>query len=242
MAAFSLTDATILVHGHDFSADTNQVSLAAEAEALESTTFRSDGWRARVAGLRSVSCDISGFWDPAPDEAGFGDLGVASRVCVVSPTNDEGDVAWIFRAGKFNYSQFGEVGALAPFSLGMVGTNREGLVRGRVIKSRGNVNAVGVVGTAFQVGATDDDPLEHMYGALHVFSAGTTMTAVIESAADNTFVGATTRATLGPITATGGYWATRVAGPITDTWYRIRVTAITGTFDIAGAVGIGRAN
>lgn len=241
MTAFSLKDATIHVHGHDFSADSNTISLAAEAEALESTTFRSGGWRSRVAGLKSVSCDTSGFWDPTPDAENFADLGVASRVCTVSPTSAEGDVAYMFRAGRFSYSQFGDVGSLAPFSLGMMGTSREGLVRGRMIKSRGNVTAVGAVGSPFQLGATDDDPLEYLYGSLHVFSAGTTLTAVIESATANTFVGATTRATLGPITATGGYWATRVAGPITDTWYRLRVTAITGTFDIAAAVGIGRA-
>jgi hypothetical protein len=36
----------------------------------------------------------------------------------------------------------------------------------------------------------------------------------------------------------GGYWATRVAGPITDPWYRLRVTAITGTATIAAIVGI----
>jgi hypothetical protein len=36
----------------------------------------------------------------------------------------------------------------------------------------------------------------------------------------------------------GGTWGTRVAGPITDPWYRLRVTAITGTHTIACVAGI----
>jgi hypothetical protein len=43
--------------------------------------------------------------------------------------------------------------------------------------------------------------------------------------------------TFGPITTVGGTWGTRVAGAITDTWWRLRVTAITGTFQIACAAG-----
>lgn len=248
MTAFSMTDVTILVNDQDFSGYSNNVALTAEAEALESTTFRSGGQRARVGGgLKTTQLDASGFWDPAPDAAIFADLetGNMTRAVTVAPTNDQGGTAYMFRAGYFNYSQFGDVGSLAPFSLTMMNTSREGLIRGAYLKrstddagTAENVSAIGVAGsTGVQLAAVGSG--QYLYGTFHVLTAATTITAVLESAAANTFVGATTRITFGPITTTGGTWGTRVAGPITDTWYRLRITAITGTFNVACAVGIG---
>lgn len=247
MPAFSMTDATILVHDQDMSGHSNQVALAAEAEALENTTFRSGGWRSRVAGLKSVSLDVSGFWDPTPDEAIFDEIiaGSMGRAVTVSPGNDQGGIAYIFRGGRFTYSQFGDIGALAPFSLSMMNTNREGLIRGALLKratdddgTAENVTATGVAGSAgVQLPAVSSG--QFLYATFHVFSAGTTITASLQSDDANTFASATDRITFGPITATGGTWGTRVAGPITDTWYRLNVSAITGTFNVACAVGIG---
>lgn len=246
MTAFSLTDATILIHDHDFSGDSNQTTLAAEAEGLDSTTFRSGGYRARVAGLKTVQLDVSGFWDPTPDAAIFSDIdaGVVNRACTVSPNNAEGSTAYLFKAGYFNYSQYGDVGAIAPFSLTMMNTDKSGLVRGALLKRATTaagadvtVNATGATGTANQLGAVASG--KYLYASFHVLTAGTTITGVVESDDSNAFSSATTRITFGPITTTGGTWGTRVLGPITDDWYRLRITAITGTFKIACAVGIG---
>jgi hypothetical protein len=246
MTAFSLKDATILVHDQDLSGYSNQVTLAGEAEALEDTTFRSGGWRSRVGGLKSANLDVSGFWDPAPDENLFADIqnGTMNRTTTVSPTNDEGDVAYMLRGGSFSYSQFGDVGALAPFSLSMMNTSREGLIRGRYVKrptddlgTAENITATGAAGAEIELGAVASG--QFLYATFHVFTAGTTITAVLESDDADTFAAATTQITFGPITTSGGTWATRVAGPITDTWYRLRVSAITGTFNVACAVGIG---
>jgi hypothetical protein len=247
MSAFSLTDATVLVHDQDFSGYANTTTLAAEAEALESTTFRSGGARARVAGLKTTQLDVSGFWDPAPDASVFADLEIGNmlRAVTIAPTNTQGDTAYMFRAGYFSYSQLGDVGAIAPFSLSMMNTNREGLIRGKYLKrptdnegTAENTTATGVAGSAgVQLAAVSSG--QYLYATFHVLTAGTTITAVLESDDANTFGSATTRITFGPITTTGGTWGTRVAGPVTDTWYRLRVTAITGTFKIACAVGIG---
>jgi hypothetical protein len=92
------------------------------------------------------------------------------------------------------------------------------------------------LGTGYQLGAVA--ATQYLYGALHIFTAGTTITVVLESDDNAGFSSATTRATLGPLTTTGGTWATRVAGAITDDYYRFRVTAITGTFSVAGSAGI----
>lgn len=247
MTAFSMTEATILIHDQDFSGYSNATTLTAESEGLDSTTFRSGGQRARVGGLKTATLEVSGFWDPAPDASVFADIetGTMARAATIAPTNAEGDTAYMFRAGYFNYSQLGDVGAIAPFSLTAMNTHREGLIRGAYLKratdddgTAENVTATGVAGSAgVQLAAVSAN--QYLYGTFHVFTAGTTITAVLESDDNSNFTTATTRITFGPITTTGGTWGTRVAGPLTDTWYRLRVTAITGTFNIASAVGIG---
>lgn len=243
MTAIALTDARILVHGRDFTADTNQVSLTAEADDHDVTTFgsaRVTKFRSRIAGLKSAAANISGFWDAAPDLAAWEGLAVADRVALISPTGTPGDVAYMVRAGMFSYEMFGEVGEPAPFSLSLSSTNTEGMVRGRLLAAPDTtLNATGVAGVADQVLPAVVSG-QYLHGAFQVVGApGTTITAMVESAAAGDFTGATTRFTFGPLTAAEGLWAVRVAGPITDTHYRLRVTAITGTFTVAAAIGIG---
>lgn len=241
MATFVLDDATIWVHGYDFTTDLNQVSLNITAEQLDATTFGGGGYRARQGGLRSVESQVAGFWQSATsgavDPETFPDLGTADRVVTLAPDSAETTPAYLFQAGKFAYQPFGQIGALTPFSLNMAGTNGVGVVRGQVAKAKGNVSATGATGSGVNLGAVGAS--QYLYASLHVFSAGTTVTIVVESDDNANFTSATTRATLGPITTTGGTWATRVAGSITDTHYRFRVSAVTGTFSIAGAIGVG---
>jgi hypothetical protein len=239
MAAFSMTDCGIYVDGVDLTGVSNNVTLNAEGEDLDVTTFASGGWRERMGGLKTVNADVAGFHDANTVDADtFNALGGTARPHSIGPTRTEGDPVYLFRAGEFNYEQFGEVGAATPFSFSSMGTNGEGLIRGVRLKSKGNVNATGATGTGVQiVGGVPSG--QYLYGIFHVFSAGTTITGVIESDDANTFASATTRITFGPVTVAGGTWGVRVAGAIADDWYRLRITAVTGTFSIASAVGIG---
>lgn len=236
MSTFVLTDATTWVHGYDFTGDSNQLAVTTEVDAQDSTTFGSGGWRQRKGGLKDVELEMEGFWDSAPDAQAFPDLGVIDRVHTLSPTGAESAVAYMFQAGKFEYEQLGSVGEMAPFTLNSMGSNGVGAVRGQVTKTKANVSTTGATGTALNLGAVAAD--EFLYATFHVFSAGTTITAVIESDDANTFLSPTTRISFTTITTTGGTWGVRVAGSITDTWYRLNVTAVTGTFSIASAVGI----
>lgn len=243
MPAIALTDARILVHGHDFTADSNQVSLEVTADDHDVTTFgsaRLTKFRSRVAGLKTAAASISGFWEAAPDEAAWSSLGVADRVTMISPTGEPGDVAYLVRGGTFSYESFGEVGEPAPFTLGISSTSTEGMIRGHLLTwSEEPLDATGVAGLA-DLELTAVDEAQFLYGVFHVVGEpGTTITAVVESAEDDTFADATTRFTFGPITAAEGRWGVRIPGPITDTHYRLRVTAVTGEFTIAAAIGIG---
>lgn len=229
--------------GYDLTGDLNQVQLGIEYEPLDSTAFRAVA-RSRKAGLESVASTVNGFADfadDAVDEQAIAMLTGTPQPLTQSVDGQENSVAYFFQARHFSYQVFGEVGNLVPFTLAAQNAKGNGLasvgaVRGRVAKAKGNVSATGAIGTGQQLGAVGAG--QYLYADLHVFSAGTTITVVLESDDNSGFTSATTRATLGPITTVGGTWATRAAGAITDTYYRFRVTAITGTFSVAGAIGI----
>ena len=238
--SFVLANATCWVNGYDFTTDLNQVTLSASADELDSTTFGSSGWRSRAGGLKSVTAQLAGYWQSAesdaPDPQAFPDLGVADRVVTIAPDNAEGTVAYLFQAVKLSYQLFGQVGEMTPFSLDMSGSG-VGLVRGRVAAAHQEVSATGPVGSPVQLPAVGAS--QHLYVALHVFQAGTTLTLAVESSPDDTFAAPSTVATIGPIAVAGGVWVTPTPGPIADTWYRLVATDVTGTCRVAAAIGVG---
>lgn len=244
MSTFAANNITTWFAGYDMTADLNQTTMPIEFEAQDNTTFGADrAARSRTAGLENVSSQVAGFWqagEGSVDEAAFNALGGDVQVITHSHDGAEGSPAYFYQARAFTYQLFGDVGSMAPFSLNAQaskGNGSVGAVRGVVLKTKGDVSATGATGTAAQLAAAVDG--EYLYAALHVFGTpGTTITAVLESDDNSGFTSATTQATFGPITAAGGTWATRVAGPVTDTYYRLRVTAITGTFSIACVAGI----
>lgn len=242
MSSLALVDATTYVHGYDMTTDLNQISLNLSVEDQENTTFGSGGYRSRVGGLKSVDADLSGFWQSATADAidpqAFAALGVADRPVTMSPDGAAGSVAYLFQAGQFSYEMFGSIGEVTPFSVSMMGTNGVGLVRGQIAKAKGSVAATGATGSAVNLGNVAAG--QYLYAALHVFGTpGTTLTALVESDDSAGFASATTRITFPAITAAGGYWGVRLAGALAETHYRFRISAITGTFTIAGAIGIG---
>lgn len=240
MAAQVFTNICTYVAGHDFTGDTNDVALQMDMKTPDRTNFGSGGWEEVGFGLRSSALDMKGFWQSATTDAvdveSFPDLGTADRVVTLAPTGVAGDPAYMLQAGKFAYSLGGAIGDMAPFTLNCRGTNGVGVVRGVLTKAKGSVSATGALGSGVQLGAVSST--QYLYASFHVFSAGTTLSVVVESDDNSGFASATTRATIGPLTTTGGTWATRVAGPITDDFFRFRVTAITGTFSVAGAIAV----
>lgn len=243
MSSLILKSLRTYVGGYDLTGDSNNGGLDLDHEVFDDTRFQppgSGGARARVCGLEDISAAQSGFWATgvgSVDENAFANLGSLDEPMMMSNDGAESSVAYMLRTGRFKYSLLGDAGKPAPFALDFRGTNGQtAVVRGAVTKTKAVVSATGATGTSQQLGAVGAN--QFLYASLHAFAVGTTITAVLESAPDNTFGAATTRITFGPITAVGGYWGARVAGAITDTWYRLRVTAITGSFTIAANVGI----
>lgn len=242
MAVLSLTSATIYGHGYDFSGDTNKVSLKAMADELDTTTFASGGYRERIGGLRAVEFGADGFWQAGSGKVAeelFPDLGTADRVFTVCPTGTAATTAYMFQAGKFSVEEFAAVGDVAPFSLSAMGTSSHGLIRGQLAKAKGSVSATGVLGSVLNI--TAPTASQYIYVAVHCFSAGTTVTIQLQSDTASNFPSATTQATLSAITSAGGTWMTRVAGGSLsgEDYWRLNVSAITGTFSLAAAIGVG---
>lgn len=238
MATFVLLDATSHVHGYDFSGDSNKVALKSTVDAPESTVFGSGGYKSRKGGLRSVDYEVNGYWDSLPDAQGFNDLGVSDRAVTVSASGTtETSVAYLFQAGQFEYEAFGDVGAMNPFKVKMMSTNKVGVVRGQLAKAKANVSSTGATGTGCNLGAGGAG--KFLYATLHLFSVGTTVTVIVQSDDNSGFTTPTTVATIGPLTTVGGTFITRVdASAITDNWFRFNVSAITGTFSMSGAIGV----
>lgn len=242
MAPVVLTDCVAWVGGYDFTTDTNSLTVDLSVDEQDSTTFGNSGWKGRVGGLKDVSTDLKGLWQSAtllaPDPQAFTDLGLADLAQTYAIASTEGSVAYFYQGLELSYDLFGSVGELAPFSVKSSASNYVGAIRGQVSPAKGNVSATGGLGTGLNLGAVG--ATQYLYGIFHVLGTpGTTISGKLESATAGSFAGATQRATFGPLTTAGATWVTRTAGAITDTWFRFNVTAVTGTFSIAGAIGIG---
>lgn len=242
MTVKALLNAGLYVAGHDFTTDTNTGQLNLEAAALDKTTFGSDGWMENALGLKTLAFNYSGFWQSdvtdAVDPEAFGDLAL-ERAHTWTLDEIETEPAYLFNAAKSAYSLGGEVGPLAPFQLTSVATDKFGAIRGQLAKAKGAANAIGALGSVVNLGAVAAD--QFLYATFHVFTAATTITVQVQSDDSAGMASPTQRgANIGPLTTRGGTWLARVAGPITDTHYRFNISAVTGAFVAAGAIGIGR--
>lgn len=238
MGTLALTNAYCYAGSHDFTGDTNQLDLSVDAATVDVTTFRSGGWNESKIGLKKSALKVSGFWQAGSDTVdpeSFTNLGT-SLATTVGPVETAGQTAYLIQQMPLQYELLGKYGDATPFTLSGQGSDGVGVVRGQLAKAMGTVSATGALGSGVQLGAVGAS--QYLYATFHVFGTpGTTITVLVESDDNAGFSSATTRMTLGPYTTAGGRWATRVAGAITDDYFRFRVSAITGTFTVAGAIG-----
>lgn len=242
MAVLALTGCTSYLAGYDLTQDTNKIGLKATVKDLDTTTFTTGGtiYRSRIGGMRDVDVVYEGFWQAATgavDAELFPDLGTADRVLTVSPAGTEAAAAYLTQVGKYQVELFGEHGQVAPFTLTAMGTNAYGLIRGQLAAAKQSKSSTGVLGSVCNI--TGPTATQYVYCAVHIFSAGTTITLQLQSDTAANFPSATTQATIGALTTTGGTWMTRVAGALTgEDFWRLNVSSITGTFSLAAAIGV----
>lgn len=240
MPTLALTDAFCYVDGYDFTSDTNELRLTAEGDELDKTTFGSGGWREFAVGLKRANLEMAGFWQSdtdAVDPQAFNNLGVPGRVVTLGDLDTETTPAVGFQLIQMRYEFLGPLGQLAPFRLAGSGSDGVGVVHGQLAKAKGAVSGTGQLGSILNLGAPTST--QFVYATVNIFSAGTTITILLESDTAAGFTTPTTRATIGPLTTTGGTWMTRVAGPFAgETHWRFNVSTISGTFTVAGLIAV----
>lgn len=240
MSTLVLNDVKLLVAGYDLSGQSNAIALDYSSDMLDETTF-GQTTRINKGGLKSVVGSHAGNWDAsdasAVDPVIFARVGVEAAPVVIAPEGGAaGALAYLLRAIHSEYTVGGAIGELLPFTVAMEGSGGQPLVRGQLLH---NAAATGnVTGTAFQLGALS--ATQFLYAVLHVFSGTGAFTVLVQSSADQAFTTPTTRFTFATVatgTPVASEWATRVAGPVTDTWWRILATN-PATRNFAVAVGI----
>jgi len=232
-----LRDSATWINELDLSGVLRKAKLHASCAELDVTPFQGGGYHTRLGGLRSADVQAEGFWDSPQDASIFTGLSGAQDVVTMSPEGAETKTAYMMQANYMDYELFGPVGEVVPITLQMSNTDKAGLIRGQMALKNTVVTTTGAKGSGVNLGAVS--ATQFLYATLHAFAVGTTVTVIIQSDTTSGFAAPTTRATIGQITTVGGTFMTRVAGPITDTWWRFNVSVITGSFSLAGAIGIG---
>lgn len=243
MGEFILDQAFFHLGGHDFAPDINNLTGSSAFETLDKTTFRNNGAREYRGGLFTTNLGMSGFADLSQygnDVTLFNaQVGKTAQVVTVGVVEAEGSPCLITKAmvPTFNPGGGGQVGALSAFQMSGSGSDRYGAIRATQLVMAQTVSTTGAKGTGVQLGAVGAD--QRLFAALHLLGEpGTSITVVLESDDNSGFTSATTRGTFGPLTTSDGYWLSPVGGAIADTWWRFRVTAITGTWDLAASAAI----
>lgn len=244
MAEILVGNATVWVAQYDFSAWMNAVALNAKAETPETTAMGVTS-KQRLGGLLDHAFEANGWWDAEavtgnPDHYLFDEVGLAFPAVSLSATGAINDTAYLLRPELTEYSPGAKVGDVMAFKLHGEGSGL--LVKGSILLPKAN-RSISANSTGVQLGAVTAG--QSIYAALHVFTESGTdsphLDVKIQSHDDNSFGGGTVdRITFAQKSAAGYEWATPVAGPITDTWWRV-VYTITGTnpiFNFAVTFGI----
>ncbi|KOG73553.1 hypothetical protein ADK77_08480 [Streptomyces antibioticus] len=230
--------------GLDLTSNSNKIELSAEVEDKDSTNFGSGGWKEVMGGLASAEISGEGQWeagDPAKvDDASWANLGgVGPWSISANNAANVGDLAYLTSAMQASYKLGEAVGEIAPWA--STAKSNWPLVRGQFAHPPGTARTATGTGTGLNLGAVPAN--KRMYAALHVLSAaGTTpsLTARVESSADNTFAAPTTRLTFNAASATGGQILRTSGSAITDPWWRVAwtITGTTPSFLFVASLGI----
>jgi hypothetical protein len=231
-----LTSVRTFAGGYDLTGYSNKVEFGLDCEEKDVTTFLpiSDpnvGWKKCTAGLASGTVKAAGLWDADPsiviDDIAFPALGTIVPFSVYPIDTTEGSLGYFTQTLQKNYQFLGAVGDVASWSIDE--ESSWPVVRGASLEAAGTARITTGVGTAIQLGAVPAG--KQLYAALHVLSVAGTggPTLAVKVQSDNAvgFPSSADQITFTTASAVGGQIA-RIAGPITDDWYRVSFT-ITGS-------------
>ena len=247
MAISVLTNCTIMAGGYDLSGDSNEIGIDYGAQMKDATTFRSGSTTANFPGMVTFKASGKGLWqcvDPATgpsiDPTLWADLGLADVLLSVAPAaGAAGELVFFTTGVSAGYNVGGKIGDLLPFTLAAESRGQP-LVRGTIIEAATKTSTWN--GASNTLGATT--AAQRMFAAMHVVTvsgSSPTLDLLVQSAAASNFATPHTKFTFPQITAVGGWYLTPLAGPNTDTYWRVSATiggTGTPTFKVAVLVGI----
>lgn len=254
MATFVQTAAQLFSGGVKLTCYTDQLGLDMTADPVEFTNYCSSGAREYRQGLRTWGVNATGFADFAAVGATTGglvpgeelipaNLGATTNLTICPVDGSEGAVAYLADGAYASMMPVGgAVGEAARYSFTAVpATLADGhkLVRGLLEANRTVTTSTSTTGTQFGAVTTG----QRLSASLHVFTlSGTSPTLDVKVQSDDNsgFSSATDRITFSQASTRSGQFA-YVAGPITDTYWRVTWTiggSATPTVAFAVAIGI----
>jgi hypothetical protein len=235
MAEFIWNDAQIYFGQHDFSGNSNSVSMEFGADILEINKFNNNGFRSKIAGLKNVSGNIGGFFDDAGvvDEKLYNSIGSTVAPFTISPAAEaENALAYFSQGLTGTYNYGGEVGGTGLYDLQIDGHGD--LIKGRVLDFGAKTGSG--QSTGFELGTVSAG--ETLYAAIHVTAfTGTDFTAKVQR--DTVGFGAPTDIiTFTQFTDVGYEFASDSTVEATDDYYRLDVSGTFTSVTIFAVVGI----
>jgi len=236
MSAFILTDAEIYVDDVDLTGYANTVKVSESVDVKDATTFASDGWAENHAGRKTAMFDIAGFLDwPSPGTDLAGNVG-SSHAWIVAATDDAngsfGGDCWAGTMLTESFDQTIDHGDLGKYTTTATSAGNYGAGFLLMPSTSFSGDTSSLIAN-FTAGVLTGESLGLVF---NVFTAGTTVDVDVISSAVVGMTSPTTEISE-TVTTTGGLVSV-AAGPITNTYFRVDMSSVTGTFVAAAAVFI----
>lgn len=228
MAVSAITAVQIAVGSFDATGNANQLDYGVTSTPFDITTFRNVPFKAYANGLKTLNVGFSGFNDYAAaawDEYVRSAFNTQQVLTLAYNGATVGTGAVVSQGILTDAQNFkASVGQAPGVDMKVSGVGLA-LGDGQVTQaSSANITATGNT-TAVQVGALTST--QTVVAAVHVLGYSGTGTVTLQLQSSSTSGGAyTARGTAGTaLSAVGGQWISATGLTVTDTWWRLAVTA-----------------
>ncbi len=231
-----LTDAVVWLGGYDMTGASNEITFNAARQEIPDNRF-GDTVEGFYPGPLTVGADVNGFFDSTLDDPLTGQLQSPTAAWPLSISPDGaglGEVSWDIRGYTFGYSVLeASWGQSLPFRLSNKPASGTTLDKGNVMVPKSTETSFPFNGTKIQLGALT--ATQQLIAVFHVFAKTGAFNAIVNSDADASAGGETTRSSV-LLPAAPGFLVSTVSGAVTDTWWLAGLTSGGGTAITLGVV------
>ncbi|MDD5034132.1 MAG: hypothetical protein PHE55_05185 [Methylococcaceae bacterium] len=240
MATEVFKDAKVWLAQYELTSYLNELAITHGVDVGDDTAM-GDTTRSSMPGLETLDLSLQGFFDVADNAQ---DEIIRTRVATQNipmslgiQTGLENTRAYFFQGGISGYDKGGAVGVLAPFTLKGYASAGQKIINGLILEDGVTPRTGAGSGTQRLVGTVS--ATQKIYAVLHVLAFTGFTSVVIKVQSDTTgFPSAADKITFTTVTGLTSQYATPVAGPDTDTYWRVNWD-VTGTGSISFVVAIG---